>query len=77
MLSGKHGRRGVAYSIKAVDLNGQIVQVAVVDTAKQAMSKYLDALEVHHRAWVLDESNGADLNIDQLAWLATLEDRNA
>jgi len=59
------------YVIRAVD-KGAAIDIATVDTARQAIVKFLDALERHERAWVNDGS-GHDMSIDELARLALEE----
>ena len=56
------------FSIKAVD-RGTIFEVATVDSAKQALIQYLDALDRYNCAWVSDQSEG-DIQIDELVRLA-------
>lgn len=60
------------YFVKAAQ-NGSTVDVATVDSAKQAMVQYLDAIDQYERAWVSDGS-GSEMLIDDLARLALRED---
>lgn len=61
------------YFVKAVD-HGRDIDVATVDTAKQAVIKFLDALDQYNRVWVSDEA-GNDLSMDDLTRLAQEEER--
>ena len=59
------------YLVKAAE-RGRAVEVATVDSAKQAVIHYLDALGQYGRAWVSDAS-GNDILIDDLVNLALRE----
>ncbi len=63
------------YSIKGVDEGERVVDVAAADTAKLAVTKFIDALEQYRRAWVSDQT-GADVSMDDLVQLAISEERS-
>jgi hypothetical protein len=53
-----------SYEVKGVN-DGEIVVVATVDTATDALTKCSDAEQVYRRVWVTDET-GKDVSVEQL-----------
>jgi hypothetical protein len=60
------------YLIRA-SCEGRVVDIATVDTARMAISKFLDARERYERVWVCDDSDNL-LTFDELAARAQEEE---
>jgi hypothetical protein len=60
------------YLIRA-SYEGRVVDIATVDTARMAISKFLDARERYERVWVCDDADNL-LTFDELAARAQAEE---
>jgi hypothetical protein len=65
-----------AYVVRAVNREGRVIDVVTADTAAVALSKFQDAIEEYHRAWVCDEA-GEDVSVAELMRRAEEEQPNS
>ena len=65
-----------AFEISAVESNGNVLSVAMTDSAADALERFRGALDQFERVWVTD-GDGFDVNADELASLARQENPKA